>query len=770
MRQIYNNIPYELKELHQWCGFKLQTRNGKTTKIPIDANTGNLGKSNDESTWSDFETALSSIDKFNLDGLGFYFKTPYFGIDLDDVGAEIKRYLDDDHDDNIVSEFIDLMGSYAEISPSGNGIHIIAKGELPKNGSRKGNIEMYSSGRFFTMTGNAIGGYNHIVDDSDYGKINYLHGKYIASNEPIKPTNLIDTHGNNLSDSEIIRIAENSRNGIRFKLFMQGGWEQFYSSQSEADMAFCNDLAFWTNRDYHKMDSIFRQSSLYREKWDEKRGEYTYSYMTLTKAINDCTNVFNPQPNDDDFNLYVLEDSTKEIERKFYSYDDTGNAARFTDTYGEIVRYSYTRKNWYYYNGKTWELDQGGKVKSLVDEILVKMKKEPVYVTDDTTEEDAKKFLQKHIKYSRGSNGKTNMLKESQHLLPIQSEEFDKDKHLLNVQNGYIDLKTGKLNDHDKDKYFTKIASIEYTDKIDCPQWVEFLNQIFDGNKHLIDYMQRAVGYSLSGSTEEQMMFILYGNGRNGKSVFLDIITEMLGNYTTNIQPQTLMVKNMSGNANSDIARLQGARLVTTTEPNDGMRFDEGLVKQITGGDKVTARFLYGDEFDYYPEFKLWMATNHKPIIRGTDDGIWRRMAVIPFTVQIPKEKVDKQLKFKLRGEMTAILNWAVEGYQEWKRVGLKEPQAIKDQRQIYRTEMDVVELFIEECCIRKDGEREKASDLYRVYSGWAKDNNQHLMSNTKFGKEMANKFQKIKSGTNYYVGIQLKREFNNEAIRLNFN
>lgn len=767
---MYEKIPAELKELKQWCGFRIVNRQGKNTKVPINAYTGGPGKSNDETTWSDFKTAVESIQKFNCDGIGFYFKPPYFGIDIDDVRTEIERYLNNDHDDNIVSEFVDLMGSYAEISPSGNGIHIIAKGELPPGGRRKGNIEMYSSGRFFTMTGNAIGGYVHIADDSDYGKVKYLHNKYIAANEPMRVSDVPESEGNGLSEEDIIRIASNSKNGIRFRLFMNGGWEQFYDSWSEADMAFANDLAFWTNRDYHKMDSIFRKSSLYREKWDSKRGDTTYGEMTLNKAIAECINVFNPQPSDDDFNLYVLEDSTKKIEKKYYSYDDTGNAARFVDTYGEIIRYSYVRKNWYFYNGKTWELDQEGKVKSLVDEILEKMKKEPVYVTDDMDEEEAIKLHRRHLKYSRGSNGKTNMLKESQHLVPITPEQFDKDKHLLNVQNGYIDLKTGQLHEHDKEKYFTKIASIEYTDKIDCPLWMDFLNQIFDGNQALIKYIQRAVGYSLSGSTEEQMMFILYGNGRNGKSVFLDIITEMLGNYTTNIQPQTIMVKNLSNGANSDIARLQGARLVTTTEPNDGMRFDEGLVKQITGGDKVTARFLYGDEFEYYPEFKLWMATNHKPIIRGTDDGIWRRMAVIPFTVQIPEHKVDKQLKYKLRREMTAILNWAVEGYQEWQRIGLAEPQIIKNQRQEYRTEMDVVELFIEECCIRKSGERAKASDLYSVYSSWAKDNNQYLMSNTKFGKEMSNKFQKITSNGVHYIGIKLKHPNNEQAIRLNFS
>src|SRR5690606_29898344 len=180
--------------------------------------------------------------------------------------------------------------------------------------------------------------------------------------------------GNSLDESEIVRIAENSKNGLRFKAFMNGDWEQFYNSQSEADMAFANDLAFWTNRDFTKMDSIFRQSSLYRDKWDSKRGESTYGAETLNKAIAECRNVFNPAPSDNDFQIFIMENDVKEVKNKFYSYDDTGNAERFTDQHGEILRYSYIRKNWYYYDGKMWRIDQEGKVKNMADEVIEKMR------------------------------------------------------------------------------------------------------------------------------------------------------------------------------------------------------------------------------------------------------------------------------------------------------------------------------------------------------------------------------------------------------------
>lgn len=764
---MYSKIPFELKELNRWCCYKIVDRQGRKTKVPINAKTGELARSNDESTWADFQTALDASQYF--DGLGMFFKEPYIGIDLDDVREEIERYQIDDHEDNIVSEFIDIIGSYAEISPSGNGIHIIAKGELPPSGRRKGNIEVYTTGRFFTMTGNAIGGYVHIADDSDYGKIKYLHRKYIAASEPTTERKQPTDSGNGLPEEDIIRIALNSKNGIRFKLFMNGGWEQFYNSQSEADMAFANDLAFWTGRDFQKMDSIFRKSSLYREKWDSKRGESTYGIETLNKAISQCTNVFSPGPKDDDFQIFILENDVKEVKNKFYSYDDTGNAERFTDMHGEILRYSYIRKGWYFYDGKKWVIDQEGKVKNLADQVIEKMKHETVYIPEGTDEEEAKKLFRRHIKNTRNHSGKTNMIKESEHLLPIQPEEFDKDLHLFNVQNGYLDLKTGKLHEHCKDRYFTKISNVEYTDKADCPMWEEFLNQIFNNDQELISYMQRAVGYSLSGSTEEQMMFILLGNGRNGKSVFLDIITDIFGSYSTNIQPQAIMVKQQSNNANPDIAKLAGARLVTTTEPNEGVRFDEGLIKQLTGGDRVTARFLYEDEFEYTPQFKLWMATNHKPFIRGTDDGIWRRLAIVPFNVQIPEHKVDKKLTHKLKREIDAILNWAVEGYLMWQREGLNEPQIIKDQRQEYRTEMDSIEAFIEECCIRESHVAERASTLFQAYDNWAKENNQYTMSNTKFGREISKKFVKFSSNGIYYKGIKVRDEHEKPFFKMSY-
>lgn len=772
---MYEAIPTELKELRQWCCFKLQPRGDKMTKIPVDANTGESGKSNDESTWATFEVAQAAIEKFGLDGLGFYFKAPYFGIDIDGVKEDVERYLsgvEEEQENNIVAEFIELMGSYSEISVSGTGIHIIAKGTLPKGARRKGNVEMYDSGRFFVMTGKQIGSYSQVLDD-EFGKVNYLHQKYLAKSEVAeiyKPSVQNNSQiGTALSKHEIVEIALKSKTGMRFNAFLNGGWEQFYNSQSEADMAFANDLAFWTNRDYSLMDEIFRVSAMMREKWDREQSGSTYGAITLNKAIDECREGFQIREKADDFNLIVIEDNVKKIERQYFSYDDTGNAQRFFNAFGEVVRYSYAKKGWYFYDGRLWVYDQEGKVKKLSDKIVENMKHEKIYISDDVDEEKAQKDFLKHVKKTRNSTGKESMLKETQHLVPIQPHMFDKDLYLFNVPNGYINLKTGELHEHDKEKYFTKISPVEFTEKIDCPQWMKFLNQIFRGDKELIEYIQRAVGYSLSGDISEQVMFILFGHGRNGKSVFLDIITELFGSYASNVQPQTLMAKHGASNASSDVARLNGARFLTTAEFGDGARMDEGLVKQMTGGDRLTAAFKYENEIEFTALFKLWMSTNYRPIIRGTDDGIWRRLAIIPFTLKIPDNEVDYQLKNKLKGELKGILNWAVEGFLKWQKDGLKEPQCVKDQRQEYRTEMDSVENFINEICVRDSNKRTKAQTLYNAYREWARENNQYLMSSTKFGREMGNKFPKIKTnGLNVYEGIALK-PFEQPAYAINY-
>ena len=768
---MYEEIPIELVERDSWVCWSMENdNNGRKTKRPINPHTGSYAKSNDSSTWSDYETAVNMSK--NFDGIGFMLGDGIFGIDIDGVEKEIHEYLSNDGIDNIVGEFIETMESYAEISPSGKGIHILVKGELPSGGRRRGNVEMYSELRFLTFTGFRIGRFREVKEDEE-GRINYLHNKYIASHEKeAKKLNTSTGLGNDLSIENIIDIAKKSKNGLRFTTLYEGDWSQFYDSQSEADMALANDLAFWTARDPKKMDDIFRKSNLYRDKWDEQRGDYTYGDMTINRAIESCQNEFVPENTDTDFQIFVMEEDVKPAKKdKRYSYDDTGNAERLKDLFGENIRFNYTSNTWMYYDGKRWKHDDTGRMKILADKVVDNMKNEKLFVADGVDQEDMEKYRYRHWKDSRNHNKKVNMMKECEHLLPVTNETFDNDFNLFNVQNGFVDLKAGKLNDHERKNYFTKISNVEYTDKADCPKWDEFLNDIFLGNQELVRFIQRAVGYSLSGHTSEQVLFVLYGNGRNGKSVFLDILNEVFGNYSTNIQPQAIMASKNNSDASPEIAKLDGARLVTTTEPNEGERFDEGLLKQLTGGDRVSARKLYENEFEFTPQFKLWMATNHKPYVRGRDEGIWRRFVIIPFDKQIPLHEIDRDLTKKLRRELPAIMRWCVDGFLEWQRIGLSEPKIIKEQRDEYRVEMDSIAMFVEECCEVNPLQKVKASELFNAYDNWAKENHQHIMSSTKFGREMAKRYERKKyQGNRFYYGINISNETKQEQNKFSLN
>ncbi|MEE0537222.1 MAG: phage/plasmid primase, P4 family [Ruminococcus sp.] len=756
---MYEQIPQELKALPNWICWDAvpDEKRGKIKKVPINALTGGGAMSNNPSTWCDFDTAVRASEKHS--GIGFMFGgCPYFGVDIDGKEEELEAYQRGENG-NIISEFISTLQSYTEISQSGKGIHIICRGKLPKRGRRKGSVEMYEDGRFFVMTGNSCSEYAGISDCTE--SIKPLHEKYIGGGR--EPQAKVRPAVSLSSADDIVKAAAGAKNGGKF-VALYGGDTAGYTSSSEADMALCSILAFWTGCDASKMDVIFRSSGLMREKWDRPQSGSTYGALTIQKAIAGCSQVYSPKNSySASFKQGEVNAQTEQTGQRLYSFDDTGNAQRFVDLFGDKVRYCYTDKRWLWYDGRKWCTDMTGAVKRLADKAVACMSAElKVYEQTDADEgTDMAKTFEKHMKSSRSNKSKNAMLNEVMHHVPILPSQLDRYKAALNTPGGVIDLKSGALAPHDPKNYFTKITAVEYSENADCPRWTAFLDDIFGGDKDLIRYVQKAVGYSLTGATSEQCAFFLYGTGRNGKSTFLDIIRDIFGDYAANIQPETIMVRsNQSTAINSDIARLKGARLVTSVEPNEGVRINEGLLKQLTGDDTVTARKLYGDEFEFKPEFKLWMATNHKPVIRGTDTGIWRRIHMIPFTCVIPEGKVDRRLKYKLAAEMTGIFRWAVEGCLLWQKEGLKMPRAVLEEVREYRREMDVISAFVEDKCTVGKGLSVKSSQLFAAYLNWAEQNNEYRMSSTKFGMELAKRFEKVKGrGCNYYSGITLDEQ-----------
>lgn len=341
----------------------------------------------------------------------------------------------------------------------------------------------------------------------------------------------------------------------------------------------------------------------------------------------------------------------------------------------------------------------------------------------------------------------------------IASTMLDDYDNLLTVANGTVDLNTGELLAPSPIQYQTKLSNIPYYSNAQCPRWEQFISEIFGGNDELIRYIQKVCGYALTGYTTEQSFWILYGMGSNGKSTFLNVMLQITGEYGSNA-PFNTFADGKNTTAGDDVARLRGQRLVMASEAGDGEHLNEARVKSVTGGDIITARFLYGKYFEFKPKFKVLLAVNHKPIIRGNDRGIWRRVKLIPFTVSFERN-ADKALETKLMNELPGILAWAVRGAVLWKREGMQTPAIVIEATESYQTEMDIIGNFLEENTTLNSVLRTKSSDIYNSYQLWAEDNGLRSLSNPKFSKAMIERgFRKERFNNGmHWMGLGLNSE-----------
>lgn len=776
---MYEKIPLELKQLSHWVGWKYMQRPGEDhkRKVPINAMDGQPAKSNDPVTWCDFDTACLGKERFGLDGIGFMFSGDgIFGIDIDHCYDPETRELDP-----AAAEIIETVQSYTELSPSGTGIHILCKGALPEGRKRRGAVEMYSTLRYFTVTGNQFGLEYPFSDCTE--RVAVMHRKYLGEEETAAGAQkaaltMPAGRGTNadMSVDAILRRMFDSKHGQKLQDLYNGSWERYGigdGSQSSADQAFCNTLAFWCRCDAALMDAIFRRSGLYRQKWDKRRGAKTYGQITIDRAIKDCRDIWEPQervqrpapavpppPQNTSNEVPAIENATvgETGQRRYYTYDDTGNALRFRDANAGLIHYNHVDGCWIYWDGVRWASDENGEIKRRADKMLADMAKDLKEMQDDP----AYNAYKKHLSRSRSHRGKEGFIAEARHLegVPVLPSEMDRAGNAFNVRNCLISLKTGKTAEHDKKYMISKLAPVTYDENAKCPRWDRFIEEITCGDKSLQLYLQRMIGYCMTAYTKEQCMFFLYGNGSNGKSVFVDTIAYMLGEYAASCQPETVMMRDRNNTARGDLARLKGARMVVTSEPNDGCRLDEGIVKQMTGGteNKLTARFLYGREFEFSPEFKIVMSTNYKPVIKGTDNGIWRRVRLIPFTAEFTKENRDPQLTEKLRRELPGILNWAIAGAVGWCKEGLPPCAIIDEAGQEYRSEMDRVQQFLDDCTTRSESSSTQASTLYKCYKAWCSEQGDRFpVGSTKFFMELKRRFKSRKTEAyNEYIGIKI--------------
>lgn len=409
-----------------------------------------------------------------------------------------------------------------------------------------------------------------------------------------------------------------------------------------------------------------------------------------------------------------------------FTLDDLGNARRLVAEHGKDLKYCHLSKKWYFWTGKYWSVDNQGEIEQRAKSIVARLYRE---AAETVNAKDAAKIAQHAIRSSSvGRILAMVRLAQAEPGIPVQPSEFNADPFLLNCLNGTIDLRTGNLQPHRREDLITNLSPVEYDPDASCPQWEHFLYQIMDYKQRpdtagrMVLFLWQALGYSLTGDCREECLFLLWGGGANGKGTMVNTVAAILGDYAKNTPVESLLSRKRGGEIPADIARLDGPRYVTSSEVDRGQRLAEGLVKALTGRDTITARYLYGEFFDFKPQFKLWMSTNNKPFIKGADDGIWRRIMFIRFPVHFSAKERDADLGKKLMAEATGILNWLVRGCIDWQQNGLQVPPEVTTDIAEYRNEMDVLAEFIEEKCLVHPNNFATASDLYDAYTEWAEE------------------------------------------------
>ena len=432
-----------------------------------------------------------------------------------------------------------------------------------------------------------------------------------------------------------------------------------------------------------------------------------------------------------------------------YRWEDIGTANLFADAYKNLCRYCPEVKGWYIYDGRVWRFDVGGVVTAQCGKALTYYMLDcRKYLDDDEQRENWIKYVAKRIQ----KKSRDIMLADAATVYPVSIHDFDKDLYLLNVQNGTIDLRTFTLRPHSPDDFLSKIANVNFNENAKCDRWECFIQEIMQDDSDKAQFLQKALGYALTGDTSEECFFIFYGNTtRNGKGTTAETTLHILGDYGRTAQPETIAQKqhSNSGSPSEDVARLKGARFVNMSEPEKGLRLNSALVKSMTGGDTITARFLHQNSFEFRPEYKLFINTNHLP--RVNDDSIFAsgRVKLIPFERHFPENEQDKGLKtfFRQPENKSGILNWLLTGLKLLKSDGLKQPQSVRDATAQYRADSDVIGQFISECLVENRKFDTQLKNVHAAYEKWCDEHGHKSLNSYNLAAELRRKGKRVDRG-----------------------
>jgi putative DNA primase/helicase len=693
----------------QWICWRKEPRRDTRdtyTKVPYDPRTGHEAKSNDPATWATYTEALTTWQQApeRYDGIGYMFHRDLTGVDLDhciDAQGQMEPWA---------WAIVKRLASYAEYSPSETGVHILIRGTVPKGIRRfikkalpqlhpqhpDAAIEMYCEGRYFTVTGNHVEGAPTTIEAKQEA-LETLYAEVVGRcAPPASPPKPQEAAPPSLDDETLLKKAGEANNGAKFRaLFYQGS--AGYPSASEADLALCLMLAFWTGRDPERMDRLFRRSTLYREKWDTARSTNTYGQDTIQKAAALCRVVYDPERNrkqverDIDqvfeqvahqqeklstkkrkpYQLVPKEVPTAKVLR-YLEENEYGDARFFAEAFAGQVCYDHTAKEWYLWDGHAWKLDATGKVRKLVAGVLgtlylraaadlnteqaeLDLKIQAFFNQGekDTADSASMKIRLKELTSQvstlrarahalRTAKRMNNVLTFVQAELGITSEIWDTNPWLLAVPNGVLDLHTGECRDGNPTDYIRTVCPTEWAGlEMSCARFEHFLEEVFDDKpdrEALIAFVHRLLGYSITGLTLHALFPILYGGeGRNGKDTLLDTLKSVLGPLVGAVSNDVFIAHekvHSGGAATPHLCDLQGKRLVWGSETKEGDRLNISQIKLLTGGGDISARQLHGHQYTFSPTHKLLLMTNYKPHADARDKAFWARACLIEFSMR----------------------------------------------------------------------------------------------------------------------------------------
>ena len=764
------NIPQELKANASFCVWRYEKRNGAKTKVPYNPRTGALARVNDPSTFADFASAMKTYAMGGWDGIGFRVSEGIGAIDIDHCIRE-----DGSLNDVAASVLGIFTDAYFERSPSGSGL----RGFFRLNpdfaydktvyyvNNRKHGLEMYLPGttqRFVTVTGDV---YKPGAVSRDDEALQNVLDSFMKRAKPVTGSSIEPC--SYLNDDQVIAHASNAENGEKFKALYEGRWEEGYDSQSDADMALVSMLAFWCGNVEEQIDRLFRASGLMRDKWDRHTGEATYGQISIRNAVTMNSAIYMPVHDvasaDADFTDLDGDDSSDENHAAFqpdyskitltleemqphinsrYGREEIGIGNAFADYFKPIARFNANRGIWYVYDGTVWRPDEGNLAvmelaKKLADELYV-------FAVTIKDEDTRKRYIDRVKKLQFRKNRKT-MVEDAKSVYPLPMKAFDSDLYLFNCQNGTLDLRTMEFHDHNPEEFHTKVSQVVYDAKATCPRWVSFIDEVMQGDKERSAYLQKALGYSLTGDTKLECLFILYGaTSRNGKGTTMETFLKIMGEYGRNADPGMLAMKyknQSTGGPSEEIARLAGSRFVNISEPEKKITLDAALTKRLTGNDTITARYLHENSFEFVPNFKIFINTNHLPNI--TDLTLFEsgRIKIIPFNRHFEEHEQDKGLKtfFASPENLSGIFNWVLEGYRLFKAEKLDMPKSVIEATKEYHFESDKMGQFFDACLVEKPGNELRRQAVYTRYKEWCKENTYLPESSKGFNPELAKRF-----------------------------